>query len=284
MTAPAGRPAGADVTVEVLGTRFRVGATSDDAGRALADLLAPFATGPAPVPASRHLVVVDGCDAHGAAVCVHRGGAAVLRARDAGAAVAWVLAEVNAAALDGYQGFAVHAGVVARGGRAVAFPGESGAGKSTLTAAAVAAGFAYLSDEALCLRFGTGDVEPYPRAVALSPWSRHHAGLDAVPAHRLSADEVAIPPAALAAGPPPSEVRLAHVVRLVRRPGPPVLVEAGADVTMAELVRHSFNHYKRPRESFELCADLARRARAWHLELSDPAAAAALLFDRLGGR
>lgn len=290
MTTPASGPRAAESTValavdvhaEVLGTGFRVGATRPTTGRLLADLLAPFAVPAVTVPPSRRLVVVDGCRRHDTASCVHRDGAAAHEADDAGGAVAWVLAEVNAVALDGYQGFAAHAGVVARHGRAVAFPAQSGGGKTTLTAAAVAAGFAYLSDEALCVRFDGGEVEAYPRPLALSPWSRRHAGLDHVHAHRLSAEEVAVTAAALGAWPPPAGVRLGHVVELVRRPGPPALLESRADEAMAQLVRHSFNHYKRPREIFELCASLAREARAWRLELSDPVDAAALLLERLG--
>lgn len=271
-----------DVGAAILGTGFRVGATSEATGRAVADLLAPFAAHVSDVPAARRLLVVDGCARHDAAACVHRADRAVHRGSDRGDALGFLLADLNAAALDGYGGLAVHAGVVARHGRAVAFPAESGAGKSTLTAAGVAAGFGYVSDEALCVSFATGEVEPYPRAVTLSSWSRSAVGLGDVAGHALSAGESAVTPVELGGWPPPAAVRLAHVVTLVRRPGPPALVEGSRADAMAQLLHHSFNHYKRARQSFELCASLARQARAWRLELSDPVEAAALLLERLG--
>ncbi|MFP5376346.1 MAG: hypothetical protein ACLGIO_06135, partial [Acidimicrobiia bacterium] len=237
---------------------------------------------PAPAPASRRLLVVEGCARHGAPACVHRRGRVAHRGDDGDGALGWLLAELNDGAIARYDGLAVHAGVVARHGRAIAFPAESGAGKTTLTAAAVAAGFGYLSDEALCVPFGSDDIAPYPRPLALSAWSRRHAGLDGVAGYRLSPDEVLVTPAALGAWPPPAGARLAHVVVLRRRPGPPALEPASAADAMAALLRHSFHHYKRPPESFARCASLAGQARAWRLGLSDPADAAALLAERLG--
>jgi hypothetical protein len=70
----------------------------------------------------------------------------------------------------------VHAGVVAAGGAAIAFPGPSGAGKTTLTVACLLAGLEYGSDEALCLDWETGAVLPYPRPLALTPAAAELAG------------------------------------------------------------------------------------------------------------
>jgi len=60
----------------------------------------------------------------------------------------------------------VHAGVVSVGGRALLLPGRSFAGKSTLTAALVAAGATYYSDE-YALLDGRGRVHAFPRPLAL---------------------------------------------------------------------------------------------------------------------
>jgi len=60
----------------------------------------------------------------------------------------------------------VHAGVVARRGRAVLLPGRSFAGKSTLVAALVRAGATYYSDEYAVLD-RAGRVHPYARAIGL---------------------------------------------------------------------------------------------------------------------
>lgn len=60
----------------------------------------------------------------------------------------------------------VHAGAVAHEGRAIVLPGNSFAGKSTLTAALVAEGALYYSDEFTVLD-EHGLVHPYPKAVSL---------------------------------------------------------------------------------------------------------------------
>jgi len=60
----------------------------------------------------------------------------------------------------------VHAGVVAHGGRAALLPGESFAGKTTLTAALVALGAVYYSDEFAVLD-DDGLVHPYAKGLSL---------------------------------------------------------------------------------------------------------------------
>lgn len=60
----------------------------------------------------------------------------------------------------------IHAGVVSLRGKAIVLPGHSLAGKSTLTAALVAAGANYCSDEYAVLDH-LGRVFPYPRWVSL---------------------------------------------------------------------------------------------------------------------
>ncbi len=60
----------------------------------------------------------------------------------------------------------VHAGVVARGGRALVAPGDSSSGKTTLVRALVSAGATYYSDEYAVLD-ETGRVHPYPRPLSI---------------------------------------------------------------------------------------------------------------------
>lgn len=60
----------------------------------------------------------------------------------------------------------VHAGVVARGERALLLPASTHAGKSELVAALLRAGAAYASDEFAVLD-GDGRVHPYPRPLSL---------------------------------------------------------------------------------------------------------------------
>jgi hypothetical protein len=60
----------------------------------------------------------------------------------------------------------VHAGVVARDGRALAIPGDSFSGKTTLVRALVEAGATYYSDEYAVLD-GGGAVHPYARPLSI---------------------------------------------------------------------------------------------------------------------
>lgn len=60
----------------------------------------------------------------------------------------------------------VHAGVVARNGRALVLPGKSFAGKTTLVRALLRAGATYYSDEAAVLD-EEGLVHPYPRQLGV---------------------------------------------------------------------------------------------------------------------
>jgi hypothetical protein len=62
----------------------------------------------------------------------------------------------------------LHAGAVTLRGSALLLPGPSGAGKSTLTAALVARGFRYLSDEAAAVDPVSLEIEPYPKPLMLS--------------------------------------------------------------------------------------------------------------------
>ncbi len=195
-----------------------------------------------------------------------------------------LFAELNLHAIEGFGEFAVHAGVVAMGDRVVAFPAESEGGKSTITAACLAAGFDYVSDEALCVTFADGRVLPYPKPIMLSEHSQSLLGLPA-PVVRLEGEheEAGFRPEDLGAGTAEGELGLGEIVRLVRREGQPQLRQLHSSEAVSLLLRMSFNHYKRPRESFELVTRLAREARVWELGYDDPTLAAKLLWDRLPG-
>lgn len=218
----------------------------------------------------------------GPELAVYRDCQCVARPRSLTHLVDFLLAQLNRGAVDDYTGFAVHAGVVGRGVRAVAFPAASGGGKSTITAACLGAGFDYVSDEALCVDFASGGVVSYPKPLALSPHSLSLLGSPdvALPAEGEH-DQVAVLAGDLGGRLSDQSLRLSEIVRLVRRPGAPELVQAPRQDALGLLLEMSFNHYKWPRESFELVTRLAREARSWVLYYDDPAAAAALLSERL---
>jgi hypothetical protein len=254
----------------------RVSVTLDDAAL-LGDadrLLAPFVVrGDVSIDASVAYAVATDPDRHGLLVgrVGHPG-----RPVDRQHALSWLLADVNACALDGYDGFAAHAGVVVRDGRAACFPGDSGAGKSTLVAACVAAGLDYASDEALCLDRSSGHVVPYPRPIALAADSvRLVTGRPAPGEHLLTADD-------LGGHVVEAPTMLTDVVLFEREAGPPRLEPLESADAMAALLSRSFNLYRDPEGLLELVASAVRRARPWRLRYDEPSPAAALIAEHLG--
>jgi hypothetical protein len=196
--------------------------------------------------------------------------------------VATLMADINRHVIDAFDGFAVHAGVVALAGDVLAFPGASGTGKSTLTAACLDAGFAYVSDEALCVDHGTGAVIAYPRPIALSPDGWRLARSGGVPSGGVDAGaEVLLTAAKLDVPVARKTLRLAHVAQPTRSEGAARLVPLPRSRALVSLMEMSFNHYKQPEASFRVASRLAEQARAWRLEYSDPRQAAALLRAEL---
>ena len=185
---------------------------------------------------------------------------------------------VNAAALHAAPYLAVHAGVVAHGGVAVAMPAVSGTGKSTLTAACLRRGFQYVSDEALCLSYDDGAVVPYPRPIGLSAWSAHAVGVAgkgtaAVSESLFTAEE-------LGSARHDASARLGHVVVLVRTARErPCLVTEGRPSGVTLLLQQSFNHYRRGADAVRLAAEVIADAKVWILRYRDPLEAADLLWN-----
>jgi len=111
------------------------------------------------------------------------------------ATLEWAIASVAVEVLgEGY--LLLHAGVVARDGRAIIMPGGSGSGKSTLTAALAAAGFLLGSDEVAVLDPVTLEVLPFVRSICVKDGSRgplapaYPALLTDAPHHRFGGEEV----------------------------------------------------------------------------------------------
>lgn len=93
---------------------------------------------------------------------------------------------------------ALHAGCVARNGRAVLLAGDSGAGKSTLTAWLVDQGFDFLGDELVVLSTDRPDLTVFPRAMMLRrsslPLLSAMPRLAAQPSKRIADDIIVNPP------------------------------------------------------------------------------------------
>lgn len=140
-----------------------------------------------------------------------------------------------------------HAGTVAFGQAGIILPGQSGSGKSTLTAALIAQGFSYFSDEVALIDPESGSLLPFAKAVKLEPASlpilasRYPAlaRFNGDPAHvGTRATYLRPPDDAWPSGPVP----VTHVVfpRYVSG-APTTLVEVSRTESFARLLAHSFS-------------------------------------------
>jgi hypothetical protein len=185
---------------------------------------------------------------------------------------------INAEAIARFTGFAAHAGVVADEGNAIAFLAPSGGGKSTIVAASLTAGFRYVSDEALCVAYESESVIPYPKPLQLSSRSCEALGLSFTGTIDAGAT---LSPADIGGLVASGRLEPAHVVQLVRRDGPATLCEAPRIEGVVWLLERSFNHFKRPAESFVVATALATRCRTWQLEYDDAREAVGLVARHL---
>jgi hypothetical protein len=207
-----------------------------------------------------------------------RGEGAVLRTDSRRRLLERYFTILNELCLDDYVGLTVHAGVVAEGIEAVAFPGATGTGKSTIVAACVAARWTYVSDEALCIDTRSAEVVAYPRPLLLSDASLRLLGLESPASSEVTPDEDKVPLSPLDLGGSASvgRLRLRHVV-LPARGRSLSLEPLPSSEVVPVLLENSFSRHRDPAAAFDLVATAAAECRAWRLFYEDAGEAAGLL-------
>ena len=220
---------------------------------------------------ARNIVQVTGLDD---TFTAYRDCGVIAQNADLATLMSAIVANLNFAAVEQCERFAVHAGVAGWSGGIVAIPAESGDGKTTLTAALLRHGFTFLSDEALVFD-NDASVVPYPKPLALSEWSADKLGL-----FRSSGAEILALPADMGSsfgrgGPLTDLVLSAYGHRQYR------LQPLPRSQALAALIQYSFNHYKNPERAFRLATEVARYLRVWSLEYDDPLEAARLVSETL---
>lgn len=276
------------VTLWVQALDAQIAITVDDRAlaRAIESDLAPISVRP---PTARHAgvstIVVTTVD--GGMVDLSVNGADSVRVGSPLAGVARVLGEVNALAVASVPDHLVlHAGAVGRSGRTVLLPAVANSGKSTLTAALLAEGWRYLTDEAAAIDARLS-VRPYPKPIALDPGSFH---LFSEFASDTREDDLRsalhrrawyLDPAAIGSvgGPAP-----AHIVVSPRwSEGSATSVTALRPIeALHELLSHAFDFSRGGAHVFQILAQLANDVSMYQLSYSDlPEATAAI--DRLFG-
>lgn len=258
------------LAVEILGVHFDVVVEDPHLSVALTALLADL-TRPRTADAD-DLVRVTGKGPW------HISSAAVVAdATDVPSALSAVMTALNLTAIRRTRTLSFHCSVVARGASGLVVPAPSGCGKTTLTGALLQRGWAYLSDEALCLSWDDLTPRRYARPLALSPWSAQVLGIDGVP----GTNEVFARPEDLGAELAGNDVRVGHIVLLDRDGSAPRLEPVHRAEAAAELLRRSFTHFQDPPVALAQVAKLVASATTQRLHLGDPREAADLLTERL---
>jgi hypothetical protein len=191
------------------------------------------------------------------------------RTETLGTAVGWVAWKSSLEALETTDRFlALHAGAVANGDRAILLPAPPDSGKTTLTAALVRAGFRYLSDEAALLDPSSGEVHPFPRALAMDASSMRVLGVNGVNGapgaiHHLTVGDLG---GTLASTP----CRVWAVVFPTYRPGAQDRLEpVGRAETVVALAENAFNAARFGAGGVRLLADVVAGARCARLTMDD---------------
>jgi hypothetical protein len=174
----------------------------------------------------------------------------------------------------------VHAGAVTLGRRGLVLPAPSRSGKSTLTAALVASGCDYLSDEAVSIDFSSLLMEPYRKPLSLSPRSQNALGYwDTAegPAEMVPASDLRPDPWGEAAAPgmlvyPSYGIGQATTIVPISR------AEA-----LIELANNSFNFVEHGGEWLPGLLRIVMACSCWRLVTADAREAVEAIFDAAAG-
>lgn len=171
----------------------------------------------------------------------------------------------------------VHAGAVELEGRGILVSAPSGSGKTTLTAALLARGAAYLTDETAVVDAATLQLRPYPKPLSVK--ASGHRLFDELGVPLQGTGPWLVPAGALGArtgAPCPVEV-----VVLPRRSDHDHLESLSRAQGLVELAKQAFPLGPTARERFLLLGRLAESARFVRADWTDPLATAERLLEDL---
>ena len=195
--------------------------------------------------------------------------------------------EVHAAVPRQVRDFVLlHAGAVARDGRALLLPARMDSGKSSTVLALLQAGFSYLSDELGVIDPVTERAHPFPKRIKVDPTAFDlFPGLEARLQDRAAVpfrlwERYVRPEDVGAAVGGPSEVG-ALVFLSPDWAGPPRLEPITRAEAVTRMAAACFNLYRYGERGVVLLSRVAGRARAFELSGGTPAERAGLICDRL---
>jgi hypothetical protein len=206
------------------------------------------------------------------------GGETLVSSADCSTVLSWLQWDVNRrAVLAADADLVLHAGCVARDGRAIVVSGASGVGKSTLVAAFVAQQCDYVTDEALPVEISTGHVRAFPRPLALDDHSLdllpEIAPLRAPPDHATHKRLVMMKPGLDVREHPRLEVAM---VLFPERDasGLTVMEPVSRGEAVVRLAGNAFNFPSHGRDAIDALARMVQGANAYRIVGDDPRAAA----------
>lgn len=171
-----------------------------------------------------------------------------------------------------HDGLIVHAGAVAREGRAICFPAQSGSGKSTLTAWLMTRGFAHLTDELVHLSERDACVHGWMRPIGLKQGSlsviEPHLRMPKGPGAWLETPLGAVLAPQLLSSQPSVASALAWAVvfpRFESGRGAPLARPLSAAETSAWLLRCTLNARHLPAHGLRAAAAFCRRVPGFEL-------------------
>lgn len=269
-------PARGTQAFDLAGYTFAVTWDSAAGARAVERLFPSCRIDPALAPPEVYAVTATGA---GLQVC--RGGHPVA-AGDTEAEVAAALdAELANAALEHLvHAVAIHAGAVAREGRALLLPGAGGSGKTTLTAALSLAGLQPLCDDIVLLDPAGGRARALPRNFLIKGASARWvaARLAGAEAYALGGELYSIPREAL--GQPVDAAAVAWIVFPTFAPGLPARL---APVGPLEAMRRLLPLTCLPHQDLFGVVGMVREARVFELPYRSHEEAVALLLALVRG-
>ncbi len=285
-------------TFDALGLRFQVRAEDAVLGAAVAEVLAPLAVAGEPDHIWWLVGPDDRPDDAGGELAEHGEVGPTAAAKrlfcdgrqlhtfepdeDPLSIVLWFISQHAVAAT---ELLAIHAAAVERDGQVIGFPGGEGAGKSTVSAALVADGFGYITEEVLALDVRSGEVVPLPLPFRLKPGSqalfeelRPEPGS---PSARLGGDVWFVDPERVRAGSrsPGGEVRT--LVVPAYRPGAVGSIESLSSAgSLMKLLASCMNLDRIGHDGFVRLVELARTVPAYRVEYEGLADARRLVGEQ----
>jgi hypothetical protein len=260
---------------------FALSVEDDDLGAYFAWLLDGFAE---PVGTPVRYTIAPGDDG----VHLALDGEPVLRATDAASLVSSLVQWLNQQAVDPEYAVMGHAGGVERDGIACVLPADPESGKTTLTAGLVRAGFSYLTDEAVCFDWESGEIEPYPKPLSIDPGSQFLFPELAPPPPPGAAERTEaqwqVPPGFIRADAVGTRCRARFIVfpkyeQDAKTELQPVTRAEG----LVELAKNTFRFREHPRRGLDTLSRVVREVECFRLTVGDLDAACAVIDDLMTG-